>query len=156
MQKFLIYAQRAWHTPYCHNQYTIHTHVPPILRTSTVLDLSRITTFLREMLYPQRRNWVFFYIPGFPKGYSDNQLWKECVNSDGQLFHQYHQNEQTPLTVNTFFQLNQDTVLYHIDASWWRVVFLHFYVFAMDNKATLSIASSHVCLIGQVTTIAHQ
>jgi hypothetical protein len=27
-----------------------------------------------------------------------NFAWKESINSDGQQFYQYHQNEQSPLT----------------------------------------------------------
>ena len=40
---------------------------------------------------------------------TNNYLLKESLNSDGQLFHQYQQNEQSPLNES----LNSDGQLFH-------------------------------------------
>lgn len=132
MKQFVFYAQRAWHSPYWNNQYMMHTHALHVLRTSTVFDLSRITMFLWEMLYPQRRNWgLFFNVLGFPKGYRDNQSWKKfkltLSNSINIINTTNHLSSKT-----MYFQLNQNIVLSMIcDGVFLFVFFFRIYMFTV-------------------------
>jgi hypothetical protein len=50
-------------------------------------------------------------------------LWKESLNSDGLQFHQYQQNEQSPLTSNNGIQKDHDI--------WsWKFIYLYVHTFS--------------------------
>ena len=51
----------------------------------------------------------------FPSIFYDTCIWKESLNSDGEQFHQYQQNEPSPLTFKLYsLNTNKKTTRYKV------------------------------------------